>query len=250
MNRFFKSKRTRAVLFLLFLLGFFSWHSKHIFIKLYHSPTVHQHVKFALPTKYATNIKEPQHIETHFVKNPTTLLFHHMKNDLVIFFVKSAPENIARRMMIRKTWGSVKYINGKQLFVVFLIGTPVNQSQHHLLDDEKQCFDDILQSTQPDTYANLTLKILGAFRWIINHLNSIRTFYIFTNDNCVINISKTIAFLRKIKERQAMYCGFQYEKQSGVIRGEGKWGVNWLQYSATEYPDFCRGVMVILTPAL
>nr|CAB3224816.1 beta-1,3-galactosyltransferase bre-5-like [Phallusia mammillata] len=44
-----------------------------------------------------------------------------------------------------------------------------------------------------------------------------------------------------------MYCGFMFEKNSGVIRGNGKLSVQPEQYPESIYPDFCRGVMVIMT---
>nr|XP_018671248.1 beta-1,3-galactosyltransferase bre-5-like isoform X2 [Ciona intestinalis] len=245
-----KARRTRTVIFILAVLVFL-WHFGHFLVKFGHSTEKKFESKFELPMKFAQNLNTPQHIGGRIVKNPTSLLLQRKRKEAVIFFVKSSPENSARRQMIRNTWGSIKQVAGKQIFLVFLIGKPLDKVHNDDLRKEKLCFDDILQTADSDTHPNLVIKTLSAIRWIVQNLYHPRSFYIFTNDNCVVHIGSTVKFLKTLTgaSKDLMYCGFKYEKNSGVIRG-GKWGVHWSQYPATTYPDFCRGVMVILSPTV
>ena len=66
-------------------------------------------------------------------------------------FVKSKAENIERRKNIRRTWGSVFYINGGELATIFVIGKPNNIAQKKI-DEEFQRYGDVLQIGEDDGY--------------------------------------------------------------------------------------------------
>jgi len=157
-----------------------------------------------------------------------------------------------RRKMIRRTWASVKKIGDKYLTVIFLIGATPDDHVQNLVKVESNCFGDILQTNLSDTFHNLTFKTLSAFKWISTQFQRKSDFYVFSDDDCVINVRNTLNFLVTTipigsSEKQVMYCGFMYEKCSGVIRGNGKLSLQQSQYTSDILPPFCRGVMVVLT---
>ena len=66
-------------------------------------------------------------------------------------FVKSAANNFKRRETIRRTWGSVKFIDGAQFTTIFLIGKAKGTVQS-LVDEENKRFRDIMQINSSDDY--------------------------------------------------------------------------------------------------
>ena len=66
-------------------------------------------------------------------------------------FIKSHAGNTVRRQNIRRTWGSVVYMNGGELTNIFVIGR-ANSVAQALLDEEQKRFGDILQIDEDDGY--------------------------------------------------------------------------------------------------
>ena len=66
-------------------------------------------------------------------------------------FVKSAANYWKRREMIRRTWGSVKFIDEAQFTTIFVIGKSQETTQA-LVDEESDRFGDIIQINSSDDY--------------------------------------------------------------------------------------------------
>ena len=85
------------------------------------------------------------------------------KDPFLLALVISSAENFARRITIRQTWAN------KTLYpfmtTVFLVANTYNQSTNDLLLKESQEFADIVQEDFGESYDNLTLKSVMAFKW-------------------------------------------------------------------------------------
>ncbi|XP_044751522.1 beta-1,3-galactosyltransferase 6 [Coccinella septempunctata] len=98
-----------------------------------------------------------------------------LKNPELIILILSAPNNIERRKVIRKTWLSLippdqENIRDSKKFKVkhfFAIGhLALNKDQLKEIEKEQYEYNDILFIPIQDSYANLTLKVLKSFEWL------------------------------------------------------------------------------------
>ena len=134
--------------------------------------------------------------------------------------------------------------------VIFYVGTTKIPEVNEGVRGESECYGDILRMNAYESFQNLTLKTLSSFHWITKNIKNPNSFYIFTDDDCVINWQHTVAFLIdkvKFAHKKLIYCGFQYEEGSQPIRGNSRLSVPWRLYPEKYFPSFCRGVMIILT---
>ena len=70
----------------------------------------------------------------------------------MVTFIKSKIDYNRRREILRRTWGSVNYLNGAKFENVFLMGNTKNKHLKALLDEEEARYDDLLQYDGPDDY--------------------------------------------------------------------------------------------------
>ena len=70
----------------------------------------------------------------------------------MVTFVKSRAENIFRRQIIRRTWGSVPYINGGQFSTLFVIGRSHNKTIQAFVAEEYEKNKDMILIDEPDDY--------------------------------------------------------------------------------------------------
>ncbi|CAK8687177.1 unnamed protein product [Clavelina lepadiformis] len=243
----FAKKKSLFLIVLVFgLLGYILW-----ILKWNQRFDDREQVSFRLPYRYQKNVFPESELVVTYIHQPQHLVSTEEKKNFVTFFVKSAPRNFKRRKIIRQTWGLYSSLDNLNFTVIFLIGSVSNKFQNKI-NLESECFDDILQTTFDDTFRNLTIKTLSAFKWITQKMAKKSMFYVISDDDCVINLMETVKFLQTKVENgkpidNRIYCGFQYESINGVIRGKHRLSTSWSQYPALRYPSFCRGVMVILT---
>ena len=69
----------------------------------------------------------------------------------MITFVKSTAFNSDRRDIIRRTWGSVKCLDGAQFHTIFVIGKSPEATQVSIIQESKK-YGDILQIDVSDKY--------------------------------------------------------------------------------------------------
>ena len=76
------------------------------------------------------------------------------ENHPLVALIHSAPENIELRSTIRKTWG-------QSLKRIFVLGS--NKKWNKKLKKENEKYQDILQISFKDAYANMTYKHLSGY---------------------------------------------------------------------------------------
>lgn len=81
---------------------------------------------------------------------------------ILLVTVISAPENIAQRQAIRASWGRFGR-RRKDVQIVYLVGRSNRLDKE--LKQEAEKFSDLVVNNIYDSYENLTLKTLSAFKW-------------------------------------------------------------------------------------
>ncbi len=135
-----------------------------------------------------------------YIINPRPLL--PMKNEeesddslLLLSMVIISPQNFERRMMIRYTWAN----SSEFLRTVFFCGRSADERVNKILEFENFVFDDIVQADFHDSYYNLTLKSILAFKWA-GTVYSPRNlkFVVKIDDDVVPNVLGLIQYLKRL----------------------------------------------------
>lgn len=118
----------------------------------------------------------------------------------LVFIVKSAMPNFARRNAIRNSWGFEKRLSDVIIRTVFVLGTSNqatddNESMQKLIDIELENYRDIVQADFIDTYFNNTIKTMMGFRWAIKFCNRSK-FYMFVDDDFYVSAKNVLRFIR------------------------------------------------------
>ena len=99
----------------------------------------------------------------------------------MIFIVKSFSGNFGQRMAIRNTYGNVKSIRMKTIFVL-----GYTKEMQTLVDFESEIYQDILQFTLIDLYTNLVYNTIFSIAWLIDR--NIKTQFVhFVDDDRLVN---------------------------------------------------------------
>lgn len=87
----------------------------------------------------------------------------------LLLMVPVAPSGRAARDTIRKTWGNEKWVLGRQVETLFILGLPSGTDaaeQQEKLVQESQQHHDLIQSNFQDSYHNLTIKTMIIMEWL------------------------------------------------------------------------------------
>lgn len=161
----------------------------------------------------------------------------------LLILVRSIPENVLRRQIIRSTWGNVKSVKNETIKVAFLFGNN-NQNSNKILKEEQIKYKDILQETFQESYASLHLKTVMAWKWALKFCSQ-SLFFIVCNDEIFVDIFQTVSYLNGIietKQHKDFYaCSMEREAIIPSRNLKHKHGVSWTDYPGTYYPAFCNG---------
>lgn len=205
--------------------------------------------KSALDTELDQYLIYPHEYEP-FVDNFTiTPKFCRPEQFPLLILITSAPKNFDRRRALRDTWlQNIGQYNMKYWFLIGGIDEPKIMTQ--IAEEDKQ-FNDVIQWNFRDSYMNLTLKVLLAFKWQQMHCNSTR-FVMKTDDDMFVDsdlmFNDFIRPLQRVPLEKRLY-GFLYRKAPVVRRKKTirPWYVPMEIYSRKLYPDFASGVLYVLT---
>ena len=99
----------------------------------------------------------------------------------MLFIVKSFSGNFGQRIAIRNTYGNVKRIRMKTIFVL-----GYTKEIQTLVDFESETYKDILQFILIDNYTNLVYKIIFSISWLTDR--TIKTQFVhFVDDDRLVN---------------------------------------------------------------
>ena len=163
----------------------------------------------------------------------------------MFFIINSKNSNSDNRKVIRETWANKESLNKYSMDYVFVLGISSNVEENRAIVWEAELFGDIVQANFMDTYGNLSLKTLAAFKWVSLHFKQADVFFK-TDDDMWINTMVIKDTLNsKSVEDQSIFgnCfGSGYPHRSPT----SKWYTPYRYYPHRWYPSFCLGSAFIL----
>ena len=124
------------------------------------------------------------------------------KTYLVIVVHSSAHNGFERRQIIRQTWAKdEKYLPTQ---IMFLLGR--NAEFQHLIEEEIEAYNDILQADFQDTYANLTLKSMFMLKYGELLPENVVKYVMKVDDDSYINLKRLVSYSEMIEKRCNQNC--------------------------------------------
>ena len=176
----------------------------------------------------------------------------------ILIYIQSSPENYARRRAIRETWGSRSVFTDINIRTVFLLGRSGASNNHNqmqfLISNENLMYGDIIQLDFIDSFKNLTLKSIGAIRWIYQHCPQAK-YIVKADDDIYVNIFLLVEkIISEIwQDRLTLVCHYKKNGTSPIIRSpSSKWYVPNTIFKGHKYfpIGFCSGYAVLFTADL
>ena len=173
------------------------------------------------------------------------------KHITLLVLIKSEAKSIARRKLVRTTWGRYGDIKESYHFrKFFLIGNVKNKELQAFVSREDKIFEDIIRGDFVDTFHNLSEKAEVGFEWSYKHCSF--EYLLETDDDVFINIP---LILQKINDqifpKADVYLGNVKENDPVVREKTGlfaKYSVSFEEYAGSTYPNYISGGAYILSP--
>uniref|UniRef100_A0A1A8BI10 Hexosyltransferase n=1 Tax=Nothobranchius kadleci TaxID=1051664 RepID=A0A1A8BI10_NOTKA len=178
------------------------------------------------------------------------------KEILLLVFVKSSPENAARRNAIRSTWGNETYIQkslGVRVKVLFALGVhqegrgrPSLSSLHKQLVQEDHLHGDLIQKSFLDSFHNLTLKLILQFHWMHDHCAHAH-YFMTADDDIFVHMPNLVKYLQEKKGTKNLWVGRVHAGAPPVRSKGSKYYVPYQMYRWMSYPDYTAGAGYVVS---
>ncbi|XP_076064361.1 beta-1,3-galactosyltransferase brn-like isoform X2 [Oratosquilla oratoria] len=171
----------------------------------------------------------------------------------LMYVIKSAPENFAKRSGIRKSWGFEKRFSEVEIRTVFLIGICHNDSQlQDLLVKEAEAYKDVIQADFIDSYYNNTIKTMMGLHWTYHYCNKVK-YFLFVDDDYYVSTRNVLRFLRSprnyphylkspvssgIHEEENLLAGYVFRSASPIRWYPSKWYISLAEYPYSHWPPY------------
>jgi len=158
----------------------------------------------------------------------------------MIFIVKSFSGNFGQRIAIRNTYGNVKSIRMKTIFVL-----GYTKEMQTLVDFESEIYQDILQFTLIDIYTNLVYKTIFSIAWLIDR--NIKTQFVhFVDDDRLVNtINVYDVALANIATTDVKMIGHKLLFSVPDRNRSGKCYISVEEYEYDVYPPYLIGGTIL-----
>ncbi|KAM6326208.1 UDP-GalNAc:beta-1,3-N-acetylgalactosaminyltransferase 1 [Podargus strigoides] len=169
-------------------------------------------------------------------------------NPFLVILVSSRPEDVQLRQAIRITWGSRNLWWGRRILTLFLLGEDTRREDNAAtlsVEDESILYGDIIRQDFMDTYDNLTLKTIMAFRWVTEFCSSAR-FLMKTDADVFINTANLVKFLLKLNSSENVFTGYPLIDNFAYRGFYKKAYISYDEYPFRLYPPYCSGMGYIL----
>ena len=152
-------------------------------------------------------------------------------------------DHFQKRMAIRNTWGKPVQTM-KQWRIIFFLGKTYKPSVDSLRIREARRYGDMIIADLPDTYRNITKKLMIAFKWasVQNY-----EYLLKTDDDVYINIPSLIQWIEsRPSSKMPLYAGVLY--RANVIRNrKHRHFVSWDDLPEKRYPWYPKGALYVLS---
>ncbi|NXY80995.1 B3GL1 acetylgalactosaminyltransferase, partial [Alcedo cyanopectus] len=176
---------------------------------------------------------------------------HHIHPFLVIL-VASHPRDIKSRQAIRVTWAAQDFWWGQRILTLFLLGQEVGgggDARALSVEDESVLYGDIVQQGFADTYDNLTLKTIMAFRWLSEFCPTAR-FLMKTDADVFINTGNLVKLLLKLNSSEDVFTGYPLIDNFAYRGFYKKRYISYQEYPFRFFPPYCSGMGYIVDTKL
>ena len=220
-----------------------------------HISPASRHHNSPIPAKY---VSAPQNSNRHHfgykINNPTICAEH--QRVFLLIAVLTAPGNVGRRMAIRDTWGASYNLPNYAMPVIFLLGDTSDFTAQTDIHSENKIYADIVQETFVDTYFNMTLKTVMAYKWARTFCSK-ADFVLVTTDSVLVDTFKLAPYLltqRPQADTHFNLChlvqccqpaGLHHHTHSSSPFNTEDTPLE-LQYGGRAYPAYCLGNAYVL----
>ncbi|NXV19882.1 B3GL1 acetylgalactosaminyltransferase, partial [Cepphus grylle] len=169
-------------------------------------------------------------------------------NPFLVILVSSRPKDVKSRQAIRITWGSQNFWWGHRILTLFLLGQDAQSEGNAAalsVEDESILYGDIIRQDFMDTYDNLTLKTIMAFRWVAEFCSNAR-FLMKTDADVFINTANLVKFLLKLSSSENVFTGYPLIDNFAYRGFYKKTYISYDEYPFRLYPPYCSGMGYIL----
>ena len=146
--------------------------------------------RFGMPREFFDASLSHEELDTYgVIEHPSGPCTHNQAVDYLVL-VLGAIQNFDVRMSVRETYGNISRIENRTLDLVFVIGKEVGVGEYAAaVLNESRTYNDILQLDFIDSYHNLTIKTVLAFRWVVTDCPQAR-FVVRNMDDCMLDVFK------------------------------------------------------------
>lgn len=186
-------------------------------------------------------------LQRHEFKNLIDSEVCEEKPELLIF-IMSAVSFTERRDIIRSTYASITSYFNFSIKHLFVLGQRTNNDRHEDIVKESEKYQDIIQGNFEDTYKNLSYKLTYYLNWIDTHCRA--KHIVSVDDDIMINIPLLVNFLLNSPEKlrsNHMLCEPLWDNVPTRDRWN-KFFVSTKEYEPKNYPPYCTGPVVIMSP--
>ncbi|XP_071746653.1 lactosylceramide 1,3-N-acetyl-beta-D-glucosaminyltransferase [Lepeophtheirus salmonis] len=174
----------------------------------------------------------------------------------LLILVKMQVDGYEKRENIRGSWGKHLTKLSPHSRTVFVLGNNKDWSNSKELQNEINIHGDILQGSFVDSYYNLTLKTISAFKFVVETIKWIHRpkIIITIDDDVFLNVPLLLKELNDLNYQ----CNGPYllgGLQNGVLprrnpksaKKSSKWGVPSYIFADKIYPPYIEGMMSIMS---
>ncbi|NXC66091.1 B3GL1 acetylgalactosaminyltransferase, partial [Anhinga anhinga] len=169
-------------------------------------------------------------------------------NPFLVILVSSGPKDVKSRQAIRITWASRDFWWGHRILTLFLVGQDTEGQDNAAalsVEDESILYGDIIRQDFMDTYDNLTLKTIMAFRWVSEFCSNAR-FVMKTDADVFINTANLVKFLLKLNSTENLFTGYPFIDNFAYRGFYKKTYISYDEYPFKLYPPYCSGMGYVL----
>ncbi|XP_036359632.1 beta-1,3-galactosyltransferase 1-like isoform X2 [Octopus sinensis] len=168
----------------------------------------------------------------------------------LLYTVRTIYSHLDRRKVLRKIFQDIPYDSfSKDIVVkhVFLFANTNNYTTESLIREESRIYRDIIQDDFPESYGNVYLKTLMAWKWSVEFCANVE-YVMVLNDELFVDQIKLLPFLHYDLSQADYdnkfafcYCFGGRELMHNKLKKFRKLGEKML-YQGENYPIYCHGV--------
>ena len=185
----------------------------------------------AYPRNYRFIMDEPDVCET--------------KSPFLVLMVPVAPNNLAARDAIRRTWGNETLVRGQLVLTLFLLGLPGGSDAEQQLENvrqESRTHRDLIQSDFTDSYRNLTIKTMVTMDWLATRCPG-ASYAMKIDSDMFLNVQNLLEMLQTPGIPKENYLTGMLMWDRPVVRDRSsKWYVPEEMYPNSTYPTYTLGM--------